>query len=146
MCRLPGLGGLPLALRLSEGLGLSGTGTKASMIDRKDATNALPMRAELAPKHSGCSPAATHQAERGQDTAYGGGFHQLTLKARYTGLDACREALTASRLSCGMGIRSREHAGAKLLRFLASELARKGGVWHLLGLGSGTPNAASSEA
>ena len=34
---------------MSEGLGLSGTGTKASMIDRKDATKALLMRAELAP-------------------------------------------------------------------------------------------------
>ena len=38
-----------MALRLSEGLGRSGTVTRARMIDHKDAMKALPRRGGLAP-------------------------------------------------------------------------------------------------
>ena len=78
--------------------------------------------------------------------SYGGGLHQLTLKVWRTANAACREALVTSRLAGFPGGQSPERAAAKLLGVLASERRRKESVWHPLGLGGGTQNAASSEA
>ena len=53
---LAGWRGTLLGLGLSEGLGLSGTGTKKRMIDHKDATKAWPTRDGLAPGAAVLSP------------------------------------------------------------------------------------------
>ena len=118
----------------------------ASMIDRKDATKVLPMRDGLAPGAEAALPPPLTKLSVAPGISYGGGLHQLTLKVWRTDNEARREALAALRLPGLPGVQSPERAATKLLGVLASERRRKESVWHSLGLGGGTQNAASSEA